>query len=148
MQQVTNFGRFYSAFRRLEIHGDRDECKCQLVQQYTNGRTWSLKEVTAEEYKALCEAVENLVSHRDELRTARSITLKLLQELGIDTTDWHRINDFCRQPRIAGMPFGKLNVSEHRELHRKLRAIKSRGWQTTASNAQCMMDGVESGMWN
>ena len=38
-QQVTNFGRFYSAFHKLTIHGEPDEAKRQFVLQYTAGRT-------------------------------------------------------------------------------------------------------------
>ena len=49
-QQVTNFGRFYTAIRAMSIIGDRDEVKRQLVWQYTNGRTVSLKEMTRQEY--------------------------------------------------------------------------------------------------
>ena len=53
-QQVTNFGRFYSAFHRLIIHGEAEEAKRQFVLQYTAGRTDSLKEMTRKEYTDLC----------------------------------------------------------------------------------------------
>jgi hypothetical protein len=50
-----------------------------------------------------------------------------MQQMGIDTTDWARINDFCRHPRIAGREFSKLNISGLDKLQKKLRAIQKRG---------------------
>lgn len=77
-QQVTNFGRFYSAFHKLTIHGEPDETKRQLVSQYTSGRTESLKEMTRKEYDALCVAIEEMNGSRNELKRRRSIVLKLM----------------------------------------------------------------------
>lgn len=128
-QQVTNFGRFYSAFHRLAIHGEPDETKRQFVLQYTSGRTDSLKEMTRKEYTAMCIAIEGMNGTRDELKRRRSIALRLMQELGVDTTDWAQINDFCRHPRISGKPFGRLSIEELTELAARLRSIKRKGWQ-------------------
>ena len=128
-QQVTNFGRFYSAFHKLTIHGEPDETKRQFVLQYTSGRTESLKEMTWKEYTAMCVALEEMNGTRDELKRRRSIALKLMQELEVDTTDWAQINDFCRHPRIAGKPFGQLSIDELMDLATKLRSIKRKGWQ-------------------
>ena len=128
-QQVTNFGRFYSAFHKLTIHGEPDETKRQLVSQYTSGRTESLKEMTRKEYDALCVAIEEMNGSRNELKRRRSIALKLMQELEVDTTDWAQINDFCRHPRISGKAFGQLSIDELMELATKLRSIKRKGWQ-------------------
>lgn len=128
-QQVTNFGRFYSAFHRLTIHGEPDEAKRQFVLQYTDGRTDSLKEMTRKEYTELCVALEEMNGTRDELKRRRSIALKLMQELEVDTCDWAQINDFCRHPRICGKAFGQLTIEELMDLATKLRAIKRKGWE-------------------
>ena len=128
-QQVTNFGRFYSAFHRLIIQGEAEEAKRQFVLQYTAGRTDSLKEMTRKEYTDLCVALEGMNGTRDELKRRRSIALKLMQELGVDTTDWAQINDFCRHPRISGKAFGQLSIEELMELATRLRTIKRKGWQ-------------------
>lgn len=132
-QQVTNFGRFFSAFHKLTIHGEPEEARRQFVLQYTAGRTDSLKEMTVKEYTALCMAVEKMNGVRDELKARRSIVLKLMQQLGVDTTDWAQINDFCRHPRIAGKEFGRLCIEELMELATKLRSIKRKGWQRKQS---------------
>lgn len=132
-QQVTNFGRFYSAFYKLTIQGEPDEAKRQFVLQYTAGRTDSLKEMTRKEYTDLCIAIEGMNGTKDELKRRRSIALKLMQELEVDTTDWAQINDFCRHPRISGKAFGQLSIEELMELATKLRSIKRKGWQRKKS---------------
>lgn len=128
-QQIMNFGRFYSAFRRLKIYGDPEETKRELVFQYTNGRTESLKEMSRKEYISLCVSLEEMNGSRDELKRRRSIVLKLIQELGVDTTDWAQINEFCRHPKISGKVFRDLNIKELIALATKLRGIKRKGWQ-------------------
>ena len=50
-----------------------------------------------------------------------------MQKIGIDTTDWARVNDFCLNPRIAGMPFGRLDTKELEQLAVKLRSIERKG---------------------
>lgn len=126
-QQVTNFGRFYAAIRAMSIIGDRDEVKSQLVWQYTNGRTNSLKEMTRQEYDRCCDDLERKNGYKDQLRKERSATLKLMQKAGVDTTDWNRVNAFCRDPRIAGKEFAWLTTDELSQLRRKIRAIDSKG---------------------
>lgn len=98
-QEVTNFARFYALFNKLPYQGDREEFKKQIVLQYTWNRTDSLKEMTAKEYEVCCTALEKLSGQdewrqklREELRRKRSVCLKLMQQLGIDTTDWNRVN--------------------------------------------------------
>ena len=90
------YKRFYKLFNRLPLHDD--EMKERLVQQYTDGRTSSLRAMSAAEYDALCDALERSTADpQHELRKKkRSAALRLMQQLGIDTTDWPRINAFCR----------------------------------------------------
>ena len=133
-QEVLNYGRFYSAFRRLRIYGDPEDTKRDLVLQYTNGRTSSLKEMTAKEYVSLCISIEETNGSRDELKRRRSIALKLMQEIDVDTTDWAQINSFCMNPRIMGKVFGQLSIEELMELATKLRSIKRKGWQRNDRN--------------
>lgn len=128
-RRIDNYGRFYSAFNKLTIHGDRNDVKAQLVLQFTGGRSYSLKDMTRREYVNLCNAVEEMNDTRDELKRRRSIALKLMQKLGVDTTDWTQINDFCCHQRIAGRPFGQLSSDELTALSTRLRAIQRKGWE-------------------
>lgn len=126
-QQVTNFGRFYTAVRALNPIGDRDEVKKSLVYQYTDGRTDSLREMTRAEYDRCCEDIERKTGQKDELRKERSATLKLMQKMGVDTTDWGRVNLLCRDARIIGKDFYYITAEEHKELRRKLKSIERKG---------------------
>lgn len=126
-QQVTNFARFYTSFSRLPYSGDREEFKKQIVRQYTWNRTESLRDMTLKEYTACCEGLEKLTGRKDNLKKKRSQCLKLMQQLGIDTSDWARINNFCQHPRIAGKPFARISLDELENLSVKLRSIQRKG---------------------
>ena len=52
---------------------------------------------------------------------------EFMQKIGIDTTDWERVNNFCLNPRIAGKPFGRLDTEELEQLAVKLRSIERKG---------------------
>ena len=95
--------------------------------QYTWNRTDSLREMTRREYNDCCNALEELSGQKSEQKKRRSECLKLMQKLGIDTTDWTRINAFCEDARIAGKPFARLEGDELEALAVKLRAIGRKG---------------------
>lgn len=126
-QEVTNFARFYTAVKALDPIGDRDEVKKSLVWQYTDGRTDSLREMTRAEYDRCCSDLERKVGGQDELRKERSKTLRLMQQMGVDTTDWGRVNLLCHDARIIGKDFYHITAEEHQELRRKLRGIERKG---------------------
>lgn len=119
---IRNYHRFYASFNRLP-GGDHEDMKESLVSSFTDGRTTSLKEMTSKEYDALCASLEERTGWKEQLRQKRSLCLKLMQKAGIDTTDWARVNDFCRNPRIAGKVFARLGMKDLEALQVKLRAI-------------------------
>lgn len=124
MSEVSNFRRFFAVFKELPCGGDREEFRRSIVRQYTWGRTDSLREMTREEYEECCEGLEKLSDRKERLRKERSACLKLMQKMGIDTSDWARVNNFCQNPRIAGKVFARIGVDEFPTLMRKLRAIE------------------------
>lgn len=126
MRGIDNYHRFYASLRRLPGGGGED-MKETLVSSFTDGRTTHLHEMTQNEYDALCASLEERTGWRERLRKKRSLCLKLMQQLGIDTTDWSRVNDFCRDPRVAGKVFAQLGVGDLDALQVKLRAIKGKG---------------------
>ena len=69
------------------------------------------------------------------MRKQRSRTLRLMQQMGIDTTDWAKIDDFCRNPRIMGKVFRHITVDEHSGLQRKLRAIMAKDREAARKRA-------------
>nr|DAY31600.1 MAG TPA: Protein of unknown function (DUF1018) [Caudoviricetes sp.] len=129
MASERNYVRFYALLKKMP-----GADKQLLVHQHTHGRTDSLRELTSAEYRALCDDMERATGYdevrralRDELRTRRSIVLKLMQQLDIDTTDWDRVDAFCLNPRITGKLFCKLNIEELVALATKLRVIQRKG---------------------
>lgn len=130
MSQITNFARFYELLRRLPYVGDKEELKESLVSQATNGRTSSLREVNFKEYGDLCRMMEKLCPDgggREEYearrRKSRSVCLRLMQKIGIDTTDWNAVNAYCRSPKIGGKEFRELSIDELDGMSLRLRMI-------------------------
>lgn len=123
---MKSYGRFWRAWNRLS-HRDSEEEKRLMVQNWTNGRTEHLSEMTQAEYDSACKELEAASGYDRELKRRRSICLRLMQGLQIDTSDWQRVNDFCRNPRISGKPFGRLTTEELESLSVKLRAIARKG---------------------
>lgn len=129
-EEVTNYAQFYALLKRIPYAGDKEDLKRDLVYQGTNGRTESLREVSKAEYdniiatmKKACPDNGRSAAWREEFRHNRSICLKLLQQIGIDTTNWTCINDYCRSPKIAGCEFRELSTDDLWELSKKLRMI-------------------------
>lgn len=127
---ARNYARFYVLLNRMPAP-DKEELKASLVSQYTGGRTESTREMTVKEYDAMCDALQQADAGyrareiaRTELRRKRSAVLHQLQLLGIDTTDWDRVNAYCRHPRIAGKEFRRLTADELDTLNVKLRIIR------------------------
>ncbi len=129
MNNIQNFGEFYVLLKQLP--GGGDGLKEDLVYEFTGGRTTSLREMTFKEYRRMCasmrEGVGDGMSERGlqtELKKRRSAVLHRMQQLGVDTTDWARVDNFCLQPRIAGKLFRKLTLDELSDLIPKLENMK------------------------
>lgn len=116
------FSRFWALYNKMPRRPDKE----WLVRQYTGGRTTSLREMSNDEYNAMCDGMLNTIVDKELLRKARSIALHLMQKMGIDTSDWVRVNEYCQDPRIAGKLFAALTTDELTELIRKLRAIDAK----------------------
>jgi hypothetical protein len=125
--KTGGYNRFYAALNALPGIKDKEEFKRAMVAEFTKNRTDSLKEMTAKEYGECCRTLETMAGFANIRKKKRSACLKLMQQLGIDTTDWARVNDFCRHPKIAGREFAKLGVDDLDKLQRKLRAIERNG---------------------
>lgn len=125
--------------RRLHVlyakHGLGEEQYRALIGELTDGRTVSTKGLTYAEAQYLAgyitganaklrTSVEEMALR--SLKWQRSAVLKRLQQIGVDTTDWSRVNGFLQQPRIAGKPLYQLDSDELAALIPKLEAIKKK----------------------
>ena len=127
-QQVTNFARFYGILKRMPKIWDEETTKKEMVLIGTNDRTDSLREMTRKEYDDLCDLLEKRFPEKrnnyvEKRRKKRSSCLKLMQKIGVDTTDWTAINNYCKSPKIAGKVFADLDIEELQQLSLKLRMI-------------------------
>jgi hypothetical protein len=60
---------------------------------------------------------------KSELKRKRSSVLHQMTIMGIDTSDWKRVNELCLNRRIAGKVFHKLSYEELNLVLIKLRII-------------------------
>ena len=141
MGKVKNFTRFFALLKRMP--GNQDGLKEQLVLTYTGNRTSSLKEIKQSEYDAMCaslqETLDGNVSATESkvrIKSQRSKVLHWLQVIGIDTTDWDRVDAYCLDSRIAGKVFRKLTIPELEALVPKLKAISRKAKQAQAKKAK------------
>lgn len=126
-QEVKDFGRFFALLRKMPYKIDDDE-RHSFVLMATGGRTNSLREMTRSEYDDMCNQLDGLQTIKNAgLRHRRSCVLRQMQKLGVDTTDWVRIDALCMDARIAGKKFSSLSIAELRQLETKLRAIGLHG---------------------
>lgn len=126
---IDNYAAFYSLLNRMPT-SDREGLKQNIVLQYTEGRTSSLRDMTPEEYSAAVTGMRKLVLPTDrerfimERKKKRSAVLHQMQLLGVDTANWERVNSFCRDSRIAGKEFRELDCGELDALLVKIRTIR------------------------
>ena len=118
-----DYRRFWALLR--DMPGAEKE---EIVLQFTNGRTTHLHLMTEDEYSRMVRMMDGIVANdrREELRKRRRICLKLLQEIGVDTSDWDRVNAYCSNARIAGKAFNEIDAEGLKALAVKLRAIKKK----------------------
>ena len=117
----TNYAAFYALLKSMTGASKED-----LVLQWTNGRTSSLKEMSEREYTLMIRQLRQQVENLEEKKKARSAVLKQFQLYGIDTTDWDAVDRFCCNARIAGKPFRYLTIPELKALRVKMLSIRNK----------------------
>ena len=138
-----NYSRFYAIVKAKGI--DLEVSKDDLISEFTHGRTTSLKEMKEAEYNEMCDCLqndrrqsENSEAYLARRRKSRSAVLNRIQRLGVDTTDFSKVNDFCLDKRIAGKPFGMLTVDELDALIPKLESMLRKPKPQRAAKAPSM----------
>jgi hypothetical protein len=135
LMKQTEFSRFYKLLSLMKGVGEREEAKNRLVEQFTDGRTTHLREMTRIEYAAMCGHLQDFVraerltdgateAAKEDIRRARSKALHQMQLYGVDTADWTRVDGFCLHPRISGKRFAKLDMDELETLAVKVRLMR------------------------
>ena len=123
-----NYKYFYSLLSKIyKDRQEQEQYKEHLVSEVTNGRTTSLKEITKKEYTTLIVLLEDLLRLNQNIKDARSSTLKLMQKFNIPTYNWDVVNALCMNPRIAGKCFYEISAEEHLVVRRRLYSILKKG---------------------
>nr|DAE01222.1 MAG TPA: Protein of unknown function (DUF1018) [Myoviridae sp. ctNnv6] len=125
MPPEYNYRKFYALLARMP-YADKET----LVYQYTKGRTEHLRQMHPEEYRMMLRDMKRVVDDDEasrELKKRRSAVLKLMQQLGIDTTRWPNVDAFCTDARIASKVFRRLSMNELEALVPRLRSILNKG---------------------
>ena len=144
----TNYARFYSLLKQMPGAGTMDatSLKEDLVWQFTNLRTQSLKEMRESEYNSMCAHMQQVIDKHNAkmkkplseqeraLKAARSAVLTRLQKMGIDTTDFGKVDQFCMINKIAGKLFRHLTLDELKDLIPKLEAMMAKGYGKNNNN--------------
>lgn len=96
----------------------------------------SAKDLSDNELAALIESLAQKPDYKplpkaavpQSLRDARSAVLKCLGELGVQAinNDWSHVNDYLKQPRIAGKVLYECTEAELKALIPKLKAIAAK----------------------
>ena len=121
MTKRDSYAVFFALLKRMPGATKED-----LVDQWTGGRTSSLKEMTDREYNQMISALRSQVDNLEEKKKARSAVLKQMQLYGIDTINWEAVDRFCCNARIAGKPFRYLDIPELKKLRVKLLSMRNK----------------------
>lgn len=129
MKKVKNYARFYALLKKISAK-DKQGTKEALVESFTKGRTSSLRDMTPNEYTAMCNSLDEKTKGTQqarattaEIKAQRSAVLHRMQKLGVNTSDWNEVDKFCINNRIAGKVFFNLTVEELKGLIPKLIAM-------------------------
>lgn len=129
-----NYAAFYALLRQLE-----GITKEELVLQWTNGRTDSLRAMEVNEYNAMLRAMKSETTDEAARKKARSVALKQLQRYGVDTSDWDAVDRFCSSPKIAGKKFSHLTIGELQALRRKLLSMQNKASRKQERQQLCKL---------
>lgn len=120
---MANHAAFFGLLKQLP-----ETTKEEIVHAFSNGRTESLTEFQKIDIRAynlmILELQKRVQLENDrETKKLRSGILNRLQRYGINTTDWHEVNRFMEQPKVAGKRLYELTQDEMRSLIPKLEQI-------------------------
>lgn len=130
MQAIISHARFFALLKQIP-----QISKEELVWEHSGMRTNSLSnfgQIDPEGYLKMISYMQQLVDSmtntdakklKERIKYLRSAILHRLQKHGVDTTNWSNVNNFMKQPRIAGKELYKMSIDEMQELIPKLESI-------------------------
>ncbi len=129
-----NYAIFFALLKQLQ-----GVTKEELVLQWTEGRTDSLRDMDDAEYNAMIRAMKGEATDDAARKRARSAALKQMQRYGVDTSDWDAVDRFCSSPKIAGKKFSHLTIGELQALRRKLLSMQNKASRKQERQQLCQL---------
>lgn len=122
---------FFSLIKQLPEAKKED-----IVFAFSDGKTTSLTEFSATNhlgYNLMIRELQKRVQMEidRETKRLRSAILNRLQRYGINTADWHEVNRFLEQPKIAGKRLYEMSQAEMHDLVPKLESILRKNKEKT-----------------
>jgi len=113
--------------RAIWIKLGADQHRDVILARYGVSSTKDLTEVQLDTLIAEFTALSNQRDSPKDIRVARSVVIKLLDQMGIYSPDnWESVNTYLLNPKIAGKLLYELNLEELKKLALKLRSIKGK----------------------
>ncbi len=110
--------------------------KESMVYDYSEGETTSLSTLYRTKPQVYAQMLKDMQLELERTtaltRKLRSKSLLVMQQLGIDTTDWNRVNAFLMDKRISGKLLFQMSNDEITALISKLEVIKRKRAQKQA----------------
>ncbi len=109
--------------------GIKEELKKEMVYNFTNGRTQSVRELNARELNLLYNQINTKTQSADmelALRRKRSVVLTLATETGIKAPDnWTRFNGWMHKSSVLKKELHAYDYDELDVLIRQFRGLKA-----------------------
>jgi hypothetical protein len=144
----NSHGRFFGLLKQMPF-----TTKEELVLEYSNNKTASLswfRDIMPRDYDRMIQDMQQIVDSMKQPKNKtqqqpskfttsavtkqyRSAILKRLQQHGIDTTNWDRVNSFMENPRIAGKRLYEMSDQEMIDFIPKMESILKKDKQREAA---------------
>jgi len=109
--------------------GIKDDLKKEMLYNFTNGRTESVRELSSTELEQFCKELTNKVQYADlELlvRKKRSIALTLATITGIkEVYSWKKFNDWMLKSSVYKKELHAYDYTELDDLIKQFRALET-----------------------
>lgn len=128
-----SYQRFFALLRRVGYDGDLEDVRREMVRGISDGRTDSLRDLSALEYRELCDRLERTLPSRpriDKMDTERKkwerAVYAVMSSIGVDIRNRSAVRSFLSARTIGCTNLDALDAEEMRGLFLQLKKIESK----------------------
>ncbi len=129
--------------------GIKDDLKKEMVYNFTNGRTESVRDLTPNELKKFCNELSNKCQSADQeliMKRMRSTVLDLATKTGIkEPNSWEKFNSWMKSTSILKKELHAYTLEELTALIKQFRGLNSnfeRSAQKTGTKAWYQQNNI------